>query len=222
SGVPSGSQGEFGSGSPGSVASNNNSPTRPGSVSSPLSGSGSDRTFRDNFGSGSASGVPSGSQGEFGSGSPGSIASNNNAPTRPGGVSSPLNSNSGGGFSGDLSGGNAPSNPGGSQGSFDSSNPGSVAANRGAPARAPSGSGQGGSCAQPEPVYPSSLQGRNIKDEVKVAFVVDQNGNVSSPQLVEPSKYNELNQAALDAVGRMSCQPTTGRNRRVEVTIRFD
>jgi protein TonB len=66
--------------------------------------------------------------------------------------------------------------------------------------------------------YPEFAQKAGIEGRVFVQFVVDESGNVTSPTVTR-GVHKLLNQAALDAVRKLDCEPGKQRGRAVKVQM---
>lgn len=72
--------------------------------------------------------------------------------------------------------------------------------------------------AKPSPVYPSSLLNKRVGGRVLVTCAVDESGNVTTSSIKRSSGHKELDQAALQAVGRWKFNPATKAGKKIKAT----
>ncbi len=80
---------------------------------------------------------------------------------------------------------------------------------------------------QSNQAYPEKARRRHEEGNVRVFFIIDRNGNVVSLKIRKPSRYRELNQAALEAVKKSAPFPSPPSSLfkgdlKLELTIQFE
>jgi len=73
-------------------------------------------------------------------------------------------------------------------------------------------------CSQPAPTYPRQSIRLNETGTTMIRLTIDEGGRISKSSITQSSGSSRLDEAALDAVRRMRCQPYMDNGRPISVT----